>query len=404
MIMDRKLFPQSGRIVILDDKSEEVAGLMICLSQHAIPFLYLDYVPDEYNEYESLGIRIIFLDLVLTAVTDEKTVKSVLMGSLDKLLKKSNGPFVMAIWSTQREHYYRVIEGIQKKFKPEKVVYLDKSKYKTYNQGLLQDLSEHLVSEFRDCKLLQYISLWENIIKQSTVDITAKINSLVLCSGDKRVDCFASSVASLTIGPSLLKSTSLNNQQKTRASYEGLNTLLNKQTDIEVDKISTEASGLVSIKQIEPKISDVDINTLLWLGEPFTYCSPKNVYKARLAPTIKKAIGDYDYKRAVYFELDITHKCTFVNNGTDHFGHQLVKGALFEAESFKNKKEYWKKIGKIKFKGKIMDMFIFLGEIVNRAQEALKIDKAIFSISDEVYAEVRASIGNIYTKSGKREL
>mgnify|MGYP003292667240 CR=1 FL=1 len=77
-MMDRSIFPQYGRVAIIDDQKEEVDGLMALLSRNAIPYIYLESVPEYFRELDCAGFRIIFLDLVLSGATDKKSVKSLL--------------------------------------------------------------------------------------------------------------------------------------------------------------------------------------------------------------------------------------------------------------------------------------------------------------------------------------
>ena len=53
--------PNSGRVVIIDDRREEIEPLIDVLSQRNIPLLYFDGAPASFPDKPMNGIRIIML-------------------------------------------------------------------------------------------------------------------------------------------------------------------------------------------------------------------------------------------------------------------------------------------------------------------------------------------------------
>lgn len=405
-MINRELFPQYGRVVILDDKVEEVRGLIDLLSKQSIPFVYLENIPDEYDKYSGLGIRIIFLDLVLESATDEKTVKSILYANLTRLIKNDNGPYIIAVWSTQREHYQEQIEELQREleYPPEQIIYLDKNPYKQYSEDLYKSLETSFQTVFDNCTLLGFLSLWENSINSSAIKVTSDFNS-ILPEGCRKANIYAANLARMMLDKKTLSST-ISNGDRVSAAYEGLNLLLNKEANHRNSKITTTASSIISIPSNAAKVKEVQANTLLWIGNKYEFSAPKNVYKSE--HILNQAIfPEQNLKEDIYsfLAIDITHKCTYFQNKTSISGHQLIYGALF----YKNKLNpnmknlYLLKIGDIFYDNNELTFMAYLGEIINIKEEDIKIEEAIFSISDEVYSEIRASLSGLYSKSGKLE-
>ena len=404
-MINREFFPQYGRVVILDDKIEEVRGLIDLLSKQSIPFVYLETVSDEYDQYNGLGIRIIFLDLVLESATDEKTVKSILYANLTRLIKKDNGPYIIAVWSTQREHYQKQIEELQKEleYPPEQIIYLDKNPYKQYSEELYKRLEASFQTVFDNCTLLGFLSLWENSINSSAIKVTSDFNS-ILPEGCRKANIYAANLARMMLAKKTLSST-ISNKDRVSAAYEGLNLLLNKEANHHIAGIATEASKFITINSTEKKVIDIKENTLLWIGDKYLFNAPKNVYKStnKLDDDVfpKQKLSENVY---MFLEIDITHKCTFYQQGTAS-RHQLVYGILFKNKGFNKNdgNQYWLRVGDFLFDNQEVTLAIYLGNIMEKPERELLKQEAIFSISDEVYSEIRASLGGLYSKSGKLE-
>ncbi|MBQ9715879.1 MAG: hypothetical protein IJV77_05680 [Clostridia bacterium] len=404
-MLNRELFPQCGRVVILDDKMDEVKGLITLLSKQSIPFVYLDHVPEEYESYTELGIRIIFLDLVLEGSTDEKTVKSVLYNNLSRLIKKNNGPYIIAVWSTQREHYQKQIEELKDELdcSPDKIIYLDKTPFKDFKEELYESLENSFKDVFQDCSLLSFISLWENSINSSTIKVTSEFDEILPQEVKRKASVYAANLARMILARRTLGE-DMSNENRVGAAYEGLNLLLNKEANNNITQITKTASEIVSVNSTEKKVKEIQANTLLWIGDKYTFNAPKNVYKSE--KQLEKVIfPKQDLYNLVHMivEIDITHKCAYYQKKGG--GHQLVYGVLFKDKGFKknDKNSYWLRIGDILFEEQEMTLAVYLGEILNKTDEVMSNREAIFSISDEVYSEIRSELSAFYSKSGKTE-
>lgn len=106
--------PINGRIVIVDDKENEVAPLMRTLSRNSMPYVYvkpeLSFLPDKPCN----DVRLLFLDLNLLGENpqNEKAIKSKLYNVLQRIISASNFPYIIVLWSVQYKDYEQVVADL----------------------------------------------------------------------------------------------------------------------------------------------------------------------------------------------------------------------------------------------------------------------------------------------------
>ena len=121
--------PQSGRVVVIDDKSNEGFPLIKVLSKDKISVTYFTGRKEELPEQPFLDVRLVFLDIVLEGAegTDDKTKLSIATGVIKGIVHKDNGPFILVAWTKHKE----LIEEMEKRLKKEKYrpIAVDLQKY-----------------------------------------------------------------------------------------------------------------------------------------------------------------------------------------------------------------------------------------------------------------------------------
>lgn len=90
------------RIIVIDDKKEDVKNLLKLLDKKGVPYNYYFQDANMGNLPESplINVRLIFLDFVLG--TDSQPVKSkiaTLMNVLKRILHPDNGPYIILAWT-----------------------------------------------------------------------------------------------------------------------------------------------------------------------------------------------------------------------------------------------------------------------------------------------------------------
>lgn len=190
------IIPNNGKVVIIDDKIEQVATLMKALSKKNVPFIYFqdengDDLPEE-GEYLR-NVRLVFLDIVLDTgvMQTAKNIISTALSRLDRIIGNGNGPYFIFIWSTQYEQYGDLLKyeintsPVFENKRPIEFIELKKSELdsKGYNA-----IIEALQQEIKKFDSLNAFFYWESIINDSAGEITNELISLIKKDKDWNID------------------------------------------------------------------------------------------------------------------------------------------------------------------------------------------------------------------------
>ena len=107
------LISESGRIVLIDDKSDEIEPVLTTLGKHGIPYMCFNGTPETLPDQPLKGIRFIFLDIELRGMEGQpdKTKASGAVARLKKIVSKDNGPYVIIFWTAHREIIDTVLDN-----------------------------------------------------------------------------------------------------------------------------------------------------------------------------------------------------------------------------------------------------------------------------------------------------
>lgn len=104
-------FPQNPKVLVVDDKYDEVKPLLRVFSQNGISYIYFDGKMDSIPEKPFSSIRFVILDIDLeerTSGLNEKSKASALAEYLNQLMTIKNSPYVILFWTKHEE----IIENI----------------------------------------------------------------------------------------------------------------------------------------------------------------------------------------------------------------------------------------------------------------------------------------------------
>lgn len=175
------ILPTNGKVVVFDDKYEEVKELLKALSKQKIPYLYYqaedgEDLPDSPVE----NIRLVFLDLelVVDSRATEQNIISPIYARLSKVLEP-NSNYILVYWSTKEDKYGDAIKdsfnnGL-KDYKPIISLSLDKIATKKV-ENPIQFIIDNIKENADDFKVLKVFSFWENLVNNSSGNL---INNLV---------------------------------------------------------------------------------------------------------------------------------------------------------------------------------------------------------------------------------
>ncbi|GEM_PF-1511847 len=188
------ILSNSGRIVVVDNKFDEVNSLLKAFANQGVPYIYTDgslgYLPAE----PLVGVRYVFLDIELNGMQgqNDKTKASGLMQVLEKIIDKNNGPYVILFWTTHEEVIGNVLKNcfksgiapvaninLQKKdfYKPDN----DKSDVPILD---VEALLERIESELSSVPAFQLINQWENAASTASVDFINTLTSYFETEGE----------------------------------------------------------------------------------------------------------------------------------------------------------------------------------------------------------------------------
>ena len=108
--------PKNARVVIVDDVYDEVKDLIAVLAKAGVAVAYFNGKKSSFPRRRLSGVRVMFLDLIMTAnsaLPDPKTVASTAQGNYSSLIAEDNGPVVVVLW-TKHDLYSEAVEEILK--------------------------------------------------------------------------------------------------------------------------------------------------------------------------------------------------------------------------------------------------------------------------------------------------
>lgn len=160
--------PENGRVIVIDDKYEEVESLLKVLSKNRVPVMYFTGNLEELPEQPFPDVRMIFLDIELgTEGQPEKTKLSTTAGVVQKIIGDKGNPYLIIAWTK----YDKLLNGIRELLKdnpPLLMLNLEKSKCRDekgkYEIGKIE---EKLKEELRRVGIFHLFIIWENLVHNS---------------------------------------------------------------------------------------------------------------------------------------------------------------------------------------------------------------------------------------------
>ena len=195
--------PNSGRIVVIDDKYNEALPLLSALGRVSVPYIYYD------GSMKNLpppgkppgGIRFVFLDIELEGMAGQpdKTKASGIMAILKRIISDSNGPYAIVFW-TQHHGTIDLVKENCTALKTAPVAWIDMEKYRwvkkgnkeidkvpdilEYEENVIEQITETLNEKLKSVEAFNLYTEWEKILHSSSSQFIADFAFLVP-PGDK---------------------------------------------------------------------------------------------------------------------------------------------------------------------------------------------------------------------------
>lgn len=181
------LISENGRIVLIDDKRDEIEALLITLGQYGIPYIYLDGTQETLPEKPLKGIRFVFLDIELRGMEGQKnkTKASGVVAILKKIISEDNGPYVIGFWTAHEEVIPLVLENC-KTGGISPVTWVDLEKLADVAD--VNKITERLQDKLKQIGAFKLYVEWENTVNNASKDFVRTFSSLVKLGSDWHKD------------------------------------------------------------------------------------------------------------------------------------------------------------------------------------------------------------------------
>lgn len=173
--------PSSHKIVVIDDKPEEVASLIGTLSKNGIGVVYFTGQLEQLPIEPLSGIRIIFSDIDLVESKDNKTKQSALLAVLQKVISPDNGPYIIVFWTKHSDFIDDIkTEWDKLGYPPLKYLCIEKSSCKDEKgEFSISMIDQHIKEKVDTFQAFNFYLEWENILLQQGEKFVSKFHKLI---------------------------------------------------------------------------------------------------------------------------------------------------------------------------------------------------------------------------------
>jgi len=184
------IFPENGRVVVLDDKIEQGLPLVKAFAKKGIACCYYSGVKKELPEKPFDDLRILALDLNLTDTTDFRNTKATLISCIKQIVS-TESKYIALIWSVKDNEFTVGLDALfdneLKDIRPITRIILHKIDFFTYTaqegyqprKDFLPRLNKRLTDGLKLNNIIALVIMWENLIHKSAGSIIRKFSGFV---------------------------------------------------------------------------------------------------------------------------------------------------------------------------------------------------------------------------------
>ena len=175
--------PESGKIVVIEDKQEQAKPLLDKLNKSGYPVLYFDGEMGGLPTKPINGIRILFLDIVLrTEGQSSKTMISKCINVIKKIVDVNNGPFFIFAWTLHVEMKKDLEKALSKYNYIFRAVDIKKSDVLKESNGkfLLNEtmFTKNLHNALNQHPVFKLLFNWRNLVSTASETVTNEFSQL----------------------------------------------------------------------------------------------------------------------------------------------------------------------------------------------------------------------------------
>lgn len=235
--MIQKILPKNGKVLIIDDKPEDVIPIQNILAENGIPYIFYDYTNlKEYNVNKLDAVRMLFLDIRLEdGIQGTKNIATVLASTIEKVVKCKNGPYTIVLWTNEIalkdeiQEYLLSNLSAEETTLPTYVCALDKKDFELQPKDTLEN---SLLSQLKGQHMMNFLIEWENY----SMGISGNIIRLLLYGLQNDMD--DKSIENILIQMACLENSEVNTKEQ--ATKNVLHALVELVKDRYLEIVSNE--------------------------------------------------------------------------------------------------------------------------------------------------------------------
>lgn len=175
----------SGRVVIIDDKYEEIEDFLNFFNQKGVSYLYYDGSKQNLPSNPLEGIRYLFLDLELFPGTiSDKNRISVIVGTVLNIISQSNGPYIVLFWTQHSEDIGSIKSFLNdSKIPPAQYVNLEKNTF-LREKDKFKYVEQKLNEAIQTIEAIDLYIQWEEVLKKASCKFITELFNLIPINED----------------------------------------------------------------------------------------------------------------------------------------------------------------------------------------------------------------------------
>lgn len=165
--MIQKILPNNGKVLIIDDKYDDVKPIQNIFAENGIPYIFYDYTVFKDIPVKKLdAVRMMFLDIRLEdGMPETKNIATVLASVIEKVIMPQNGPYILVLWTNEialkdeiQEYLFGYLSPDETTL-PTYVCALDKKDFVSKPET---ELVDKLISQLSGQNMMKFLIEWEN--------------------------------------------------------------------------------------------------------------------------------------------------------------------------------------------------------------------------------------------------
>lgn len=418
-------YPNSGRIVVVDDKYAEAKPLLQVFSKNQIPYIYFDGTLESLPGSPCKGIRFVFLDIQLVdGDRANKSIASRLTSVLKKIVAVNNGPFFILFWSRHSEIIELVLHNCSKaSINPVGWVDMEKSECLTTDNAYdLTTISEKLRHKLSDIGAFQLYIEWENIVNDASKQFVFDFSNLAEpgLSWSKQTSALFYKLYKLYVDKNVTEDNGVRFKYAGRVMnmsfYDVLQSKANAYLNLpEGFSIIEGDVGVHANSKINSSLM-IDFSAAHRISSGCVFFSGEKKLKNYLNSNIflkgKVPSESQLVEIIITPECDLAQKKTLTETNQQNGNidekviHRVVFGLMFETfdclSKIRKKTDALFEVGKIWYKDSEKIIIIHLSTISLRNEKELK--KPIFSFKREILFDLQSKASNHINRLGNMQL